>query len=143
MHQQGWIGTKRPGLIERVRVRWKALGREYDALARDQGAIPEERAFWPALTARLLSLLYSTVLYSTAPWNSMGSLLHPLRPFLEPFLASWSAIFGLLGTNFQSVVPFWCPFSVASGVILAHLGVSWARFGSSWDLLGSFWVTSK
>ena len=30
----------------------------------------------------------------------------------------------------------------ASGLVLGHLGLSWARFGSSWALLGSFLVTT-
>ena len=46
-------------------------------------------------------------------------------------LAVWGRVFHPLGLLLGS---FW----VASGLVLGHLGLSWARFGSSWALLGSF-----
>ena len=47
-------------------------------------------------------------------------------------LAVWDRFLGPLGCLLGS---FWDAF----GVILGHLGFSWARFGPSWALLGSFW----
>ena len=46
-------------------------------------------------------------------------------------LAVWVRFFGPLGRLLGSS---W----VALGLVLNHLGLSWARFGSSWALLGSF-----
>ena len=46
-------------------------------------------------------------------------------------LAIRDHFFGPLGCLLES---FWGVF----GLVLGHLGLSWARFGSSWALLGSF-----
>ena len=45
----------------------------------------------------------------------LGSFLHPLRPFLGPFLASCGAIYGLLGANFRFLGTVLVSFSGFSG----------------------------
>ena len=45
----------------------------------------------------------------------LGSFLNPLRPFLGPFLASWSAMYGLLGANFRFLGAVLVSFFVFSG----------------------------
>ena len=71
----------------------------------------------------------------------LGSFLHPLRPFLGPFLASCGAIDGLLGANFRfldavlvSFFGFWgrcsfatCPFAF-DRLSLFHLSMSLVSF---------------
>ena len=59
--------------------------------------------------------------------DGLGIVL--VRSFFR--LAVWVRFFGPLGRLLGSS---W----VALGVVLDHLGLSWARFGSSWALLGSF-----
>ena len=70
----------------------------------------------------------------------LGSFLHPLRPFLGPFVASWGAIFGLLGCNFRFVgtvlvsFGFWgrCSFATRpfafDRLSLFHLSMSFVSF---------------
>ena len=59
--------------------------------------------------------------------DGLGIVL--VRSFFR--LAVWVRFFNPLELLLGS---FWA----ASGLVLSHLGLSWARFGSSWALLGSF-----
>ena len=59
--------------------------------------------------------------------DGLGIVL--VRSFFR--LAVRVRFFELLGCLLES---FWGVF----GLVLGHLGLSWARFGSSWALLGSF-----
>ena len=59
--------------------------------------------------------------------DGLGIVL--VRSFFR--LAVRGLFFDALGCLLES---FWG----TSGLVLGHLGLSWARFGSSWALLGSF-----
>ena len=64
------------------------------------------------------------------PWGVQDGLGIVLVRFFFR-LAVWGRFCEPLGCLLES---FWG----ASGLVLGHLGLSWARFGSSWALLGSF-----
>ena len=61
----------------------------------------------------------------------LGSFLHPLRPFLGPFLASSGAMFGLLRANFRfvgAVLVFLLALGIDVRLPLVHLLLNDVRF---------------